>query len=250
MKNISAVIITYNEEKNIEACLKSLLWVSEVVIVDSYSSDKTCEIARSFPNVRIVQSEWLGYSKTKMVGVKTATCDWILWVDADEVISKNMQDEINELQEVDQIASYSFPRRTYLLKKWIRYGGWYPGYCERLFNRKKANIADVDLHEYVEIKPGYLTKSLSGHIEHFSYKTLDSYFEKNIRYAKQASLKLKNKPKFFQIGQIFIHPIYNFIRNYFFKLGFLDGVFGFIVAVGASYYSFMKWTYACFETKK
>jgi len=248
VENISAVIITHNEAKHIRRCLESLTWLPEVFVIDSGSTDSTRDIARCFANVKIVPTHWQGYAKTKMLGVEKAQHEWILWVDADEVISEQMRTEIQNLPaESTNIAAYAFPRRTYFLGKWIRHGGWYPDYCTRLFHRQRAKIADIEVHEFVETKAEYSTKKLSNAIEHFSFPTVDSYFDKNRRYAWQSSLRLVKKPRVVRLVQMFFHPPFTFVRSYFFRLGFLDGIRGFVVAMGSCFFSFMKWSYAYFE---
>jgi len=156
MSRLSVVILTHNEEKNIEECLHSVEWADEIVLVDTHSQDRTVEIARKWTQ-KIYEKKWEGFGPLKNFGIEKATGDWILSLDADERVSDELKMEIQKVVFQDQnnsIQAYSFPRLAYFLGRPIRTGGWYPGYVLRLFRRGKATFNHSLVHESLEVKGG------------------------------------------------------------------------------------------------
>lgn len=227
---LSVIIITKNEEANIADCLKSISQIaSEIIIVDSKSMDKTIAIAKKFTN-KIITGKFQNFKEKRELGLKNATCDWILFLDADERISSELAQEINEkITAKDGADGYYIPFRNFFLGKWLRYGGWYPEYHLRLARRKKASIENP-IHEtlYVDGKVEYL----QNHIIHIGDKSLSHRVQKTNRYttmqAEQRSQE--KKPFMLLILMLCLMPILRFIKIFFFKKGFLDGMHGFIRA--------------------
>ena len=240
---ISSIIIAKNEEYNIKNCIESQLeCIDEIIVfVDSKSSDKTKEIAESYAKVNCRVAQWEGYAKTKQNAVDIATNDWIFWIDADETITPELSAEIVKFKkENNNEVVFDVARRAYFLGRWIKHSGWYPGRVERLFNRKYVKFSENNVHEYL-VHSGNVGH-LKNDINHFTDPSISHYFEKFNRYTTLASIDLKEKKKSFKLTDIILRPIFIFVKMYIFKLGFLDGVQGFILAVFSSAYVFTKYS--------
>jgi (heptosyl)LPS beta-1,4-glucosyltransferase len=240
---LSSIIIAKNEENNISRCLQSLIdCVDEIiVIVDTGSTDKTLEIVKSFPLVKYFELKWKGYSKTKQEAVSLTSNDWILWIDADEVLTGELQKELVEFKNIiPGCNAYSIKRKAYFLGRWIKHSGWYPGRVTRLFNKNFVSFSDNDVHEHLIIigEKGELKNDL----EHYTDPTIHHYFEKFNRYTSLASEEMKSKNKRVSLSDLTIRPVSLFIKMYLFKAGFLDGIQGFILAVFSSAYVFTKYS--------
>lgn len=238
--NFTAVIITKNEEKNIERCLRSLSSASEIVVVDSGSTDSTLEIISRFPKVKLVQAPWIGYSENKRMGIREASFDFILWMDADEALSPELEEEIGRLDPTAHHA-YDVPRKTFFLGDWIRHCGWYPGRVIRLFNKNFCDLNDNILHEGVVVKSGGSVGHLRSDLLHYSYTSLYQYFDKMNRYGKYGAEELARKGKKASFWQILLKPPVTFFRFYILRAGFLDGVNGFIISSGSAYSNFIRY---------
>jgi glycosyltransferase involved in cell wall biosynthesis len=239
---LSAIIIAKNEEENIGRCLESLVGCIDdiVVVVDDKSTDRTLEIVKSFENVSYFISEWKGYSATKQFAVEKTKYDWILWIDADEALTEELKFELLKFKESEpEYSVYSLARRAYFLGKWIKHSGWYPGRVERLFNKHKAKFSDSEVHEHLiyEGKAGELKNDL----EHYTDPDIHHYFEKFNRYTTLAAKELQAKNKNATLNDLLLRPIFLFGKMYFIRLGFLDGLHGFVLAVFSSTYVFVKY---------
>jgi len=237
--SISAIIITYNEEKNIRDCLESLKWTDEIIVVDAKSGDKTAQIAEE-SGARVFSVEWQGYAKQKNYAQGMATCDWILSLDADERLTPELTKEIQEKLANSSFSGYEIARKAYFLGKWMRYGGWYPGYVLRLFRRDKGRFIEKEVHEYVEIK-GKIGR-LKSPLIHYTDDTLEDYFNKFCRYTTLAADELYKKGKRAHLSDILLRPIFIFLKMYIIRMGFLDGFHGLILAILSSFYVFTKYT--------
>jgi glycosyltransferase involved in cell wall biosynthesis len=242
MINISSIIIAKNEEENIRRCIESQLgFVDEIIIlVDNESTDHTFEIASSYPKVKSSLVKWKGYSDTKREALSLTSNDWILWIDADEAITNKLKEEIIKLKNTNPPhTAYSMPRKANFLGKWILHSGWYPARVVRLFDKRNVRFNSQNVHESLEIKgeTGHLTYDL----EHYTDPSVFHYFIKFNNYTSLSAKDLKEKGRRFHFGDLLIRPIVIFIKMYFFKLGFLDGVQGFILAVFSSAYVFTKY---------
>lgn len=241
---ISSILIAKNEERNIKACIESQLNCIDdiVVIVDSKSEDKTLDIVKSFGNrVNYEVCDWLGFAKTKIYAVSKTKHEWVFWIDADEVIRSELAEEINSLKYkyLDESA-FSVARRAYFLGRWIKHSGWYPARVLRLFNKNKAKFVEREVHEHLEVdgKIG----NLKNDLDHFTDPDIHHYLEKFNRYTTLAAQELKEKNKSISIFGLFFRPFFMFIKMYFLKLGFLDGIQGFILSCFSSAYVFTKYS--------
>lgn len=239
MPKISAIVITYNEKKNIKRCLSSIDWVDEIVVVDSESTDDTKKIASEFTQ-RTFDIKWEGFGKAKAFAKKKATHQWILSVDADEEITQDLKDEIQKItKSEDSLDGYYIPRKSNFLGKWIKHGGWYPDYVLRLFRKDKAKFSHSMVHEKVcvEGKAGYLKNDLL----HYTDPNFDHYLEKLNRYTSLGVEELFKKGKKAKLFDVTFRPLAVFFKMYFVKKGFLDGVSGFILAVSSAFHVFSKY---------
>ena len=239
---ISSVIIAKDEERNISRCIQSQLECIDeiIVLVDEYSKDSTLDIVKSFPTIKYEVVAWWGYSKTKQYGVSKSANDWIMWIDADEVLTSELSIELREFKKSEpKFDSYSFPRKANFLGRWILHSGWYPGRVTRLFNKNKISFSDNEVHEHL-ITNGRVGE-FKNEIEHYTDPNIKHYFEKFNEYTTLAAEELDRKGKAFKISDLIIRPIAIFIKMYIIKGGFLDGIQGFILAVFSSAYVFTKY---------
>lgn len=241
MKNLlSIVIITKNEEDNIQDCLESVKWANEIILVDAQSTDRTVEIAKRYTQ-RVYVREWNGYANAKNFGTQHATCEWIFYIDADERITDELREEIqNKISDSkSEFVGYMVARRTYFLDKWIKHCGWYPNYVTRLVKKGFGQFNELNVHERLIIngKVGKLTKDLI----HYTDKNLFQYFEKFNNYTTLAANDLVVMNKNFTIKNLLLNPIFTFIKMYFLRLGFLDGIHGLILCTLSSLYVFTKY---------
>lgn len=228
MKKLSVVIITKNEEKNIRRCLESVKWADEIIVVDSQSEDKTIEIVQEY-NAKVYSPEWRGYGPAKQEGVKHATHDWIFSIDADEEVSKPLESEIKSILSQEDLADgYLMPRKTNFMGRWINHSNWYPDHILRLFDKTKGGFNSNRVHEAVEIagSKNYLQNDLL----HYSNPNLDEYLRKFNIYTRMGAEDLLAKNKKAGLFGICIKPLAAFIKHYFLKRGFLDGLEGFLIS--------------------
>jgi len=236
--NISAVIITLNEEANIEDCLASVSWAREIVVVDARSTDRTREIALRFtPEVH--ERDWEGYSEAKGFAMSKASSEWVLSLDADERVTPELRREIESLTAGPGVDGYMVPIKPLFLGRWIKHSGWYPGYKLRLFRKDRAAMTNKKLHEGIRVE-GEVGKLLNP-LLHYAYPTVRSYFEKFSRYTDLAAGELHEQGKRAGAFDIITRPVFSFLKMYLFKLGFLDGLEGFVLCVFSSFYVFVKY---------
>lgn len=236
---ISLTVITKNEEHNIERCLRSAPFVSEIVVVDSDSTDRTQEKARSL-GAEVYNENWRGFGPQRRLAVAKCNYDWILTLDADEALSPELSKEIQDrFTDLEPQVGYQFPRISFHLGRWIRHGGWYPDYQLRLFNRKHSQWDEAVIHEKV-IAPR--TQKFQHPIRHWVFQDLFHQVQTNNRYSTLQAEDLHKKGKGFSFWKLIFKPKSKFFETYVFKLGFLDGRAGFIIAVGAAYSVFLKWS--------
>lgn len=238
---ISAVIITKNEERNIGRCLASLEGVAdEVIVVDTFSEDKTIEICEQY-GARVIGKEWLGYSATKNFANEQASHEYILSLDADEALSESLRDSILEVKP-KMNGVYSFNRLAFYCGKPIKHAGWYPDRKIRLFPQGGASWEGAYVHEELVPKAGLTETWLSGDLLHYTYYTVGEHRERARRYASLASEKLRSKGKGTLILKGVFSPAWRFIQMYFIRLGLLDGWRGFrISAITAREVSWKYW---------
>ncbi len=222
---VSAVVITLNAASQIEACLQSLAFADEIVVVDSGSTDRTVEIVRGC-GARVVQQGWLGYGPQKRLSVEHAANDWVVCVDADERVSPELRSSIDKALSRPEIRAYEMARCNRFMGRWLRHGEGYPDWNLRLFDRRSAHWSEDPVHEKVlaETEIG----RLDGDLLHESAETLHAYLEKQNRYTSlQAEALYRNgaRPSLFKLV---FSPLVRFLKFYFLRLGFLDGVPGLV----------------------
>ena len=223
---ITAVIITLNEEDKINDCLSSVRFCDEVIIVDSGSNDRTEEIAREHNATFLFQS-WLGYGPQKQFAVEQASNNWVLCLDADEVISPELYHSIVETDfESADYAGYKMPRRNHFMGRALLYGEGYPDMSLRIFNIKHGSWSEDEVHECVEVTGSIGT--LKGDILHYSEESITTYLSKQNRYTELQARALFRRKKFTTPIRCVASPLARFIKYYFLRLGFLDGLPGFV----------------------
>lgn len=230
MTKISAVVITFNEERNIARCIESIIHVcDEIIVIDSFSKDKTKQICSDYP-VKFIEQEWNGYSKTKNYGNSLAKYEYILSIDADEALSKNLQEEILLLKKKSLNGAYAINRITNYCGQWIRHSGWFPDWKIRLFPKEFSKWNDAIVHEELLYNMNLTEIKCSGLLEHYSYYSYQQHQEKADKYSILTAKKYFERKK----RSLTISPILSafsrFISMFIFKLGFLDGYNGFMIA--------------------
>jgi glycosyltransferase involved in cell wall biosynthesis len=239
-KPLSLVVITRDEEDHIERCIKSVPFASDVVVLDSFSQDKTVERAKAL-GARVFQEKFLGFGPQKNRAVELANHDWVLCLDADEALSPEAQTAVSDLfaSGAPSQDAYQFSRLSYHLGRWIHHGGWFPDWQLRLFNRKKATWDQARIHEKVNVS-GEIGR-IKEPIQHWVFDNLSDQIQTNNRYSSLGAETLKMKGRHFWVVSLFVKPTSKFLETYIWKRGFLDGLPGFIIAVGAAYSVFLKY---------
>lgn len=242
MTPVSAVIITFNEAKNIGRCLAALQpVVDEIVVVDSYSTDETPEICKKY-DVRFLQREWAGYAATKNWANAQATHAYVLSVDADEVVDDELAHDIMTQRKVGLTAAFAVNRMTNYCGHWVRYCGWYPDRKVRLFPKDRARWEGDFVHENLVLDPGLPTEILEGHLLHYSYHTLQDHRDRAERYAGLHARKMLAEGRRGSLTKALLSALWKFITVYFFKLGVLDGDAGWNIARYSAHAVFLKYT--------
>jgi glycosyltransferase involved in cell wall biosynthesis len=240
MATLTVITLTLNEERNIRECLESARWADELIVVDSGSTDRTVEIARSFTsNVHAVK--WQGYGATRNFAHDRASGDWILWLDADERVTPELAEEIRGiLQDAHQaVNGYAIARRAYFLGRWIRHSGWYPGRVVRLFRRGKGRYSETRVHEQLHIEGGVVPTRHD--LLHLTDPDLVHYLSKFNTYTSLAAEDMATAGRTFRLRDLLLRPPFQFVKMYMLRGGFQDGIQGFILAVLSSAYVFAKY---------
>jgi len=228
---LSVVIITKNEEVFIAGAIKSAMFANEVLVVDSGSTDKTCDIAKKL-GARVVFHEWLGYGNQKNLAIDKAKNDYVFVLDADERITPDLMKEL--LGNLDKLSLkvFAVPRLNRFFGKYIRYCGLYPDSSIRLFDRRYSRFNDVPVHESVQTK--FPVAKLKNHMIHLAFESIREFRSKQIRYA-YLSCRTNN------IIKAIISPFWVFFKIFFLKIGFMEGWRGFIIAIIYAEYTFRKY---------
>lgn len=241
MIQLSAVIITFNEEKNIERCLKSLLPVAdEIVVLDSFSTDATEEICKRY-GVKFFKQKFAGYVEQKNDVLKFASFHYRLSLDADEALSDELTQSILELKKNWKDDAYSFNRLTNYCGQWIRHCGWYPDRKVRLFTADAGSWKGEDIHEKFELNPGKTKSHVNGDLLHYSYYTVAEHEKQLIKYANIAASAMYRQRISSSPFKIFYKSKFKFFRDYIIKLGILDGKNGFIISKNQSHGVYLKY---------
>lgn len=238
---LTVAIITLNEEKNLGRTLDSVkTFADEIVIVDSGSTDRTEEIAKSY-GAKFYSQKWLGYGPQRNKSIDLSTSEWILNIDADEEISEDLARKIKEIKENKKIenAVYKINFMSVCFGKKIKYGGWSNTYRIRLFKKAAGKFNENSVHE--EFITNLTVGKINKYIYHHSYSDLEDYFTKFNKYTTLGAVEYYKKNKKARLISITLSPLYKFIRMYIFRLGFLDGLEGFLLAITSSLYTMVKY---------
>jgi len=241
---LSVVIITFNEERNIERCLKSVQNVAdEIVVVDSSSTDQTAILCKKY-NARFLQRAFDGYGNQKQFATEQASFDHVLSLDADEALSKELEEAILEEKRKWSHPCYSFNRRNFYCNKAIRYCGWYPDKQVRLFDRREIYWNDKKVHESIDLANNNAVFHLNGDLLHYTCSSIAEHQVKERKYAKINAEILIGKGRSISTMTPFIKGLFRFFRTYFLKLGILDGYYGLVISFTLAKSSFLKYEWA------
>jgi glycosyltransferase involved in cell wall biosynthesis len=245
MTKISACIISYNEEKKIEDCLKSLDGVAdEIIVVDSLSTDKTLEIAAKHTD-KITQQAFLGHVKQKNLAVSKAQYDWVLNLDCDERLSPRLKHAILEIKDkLDQYDAYKMARKTFYVYRWLNHC-WYPDVKIRLFNKHKARWSGISIHEKVTVD-GDRVHMLRGDILHYSFDSISAHIQTLDKFTETAAGEIIEIGNKVTLLTPFSHAFWTFIRMYILQLGFFDGFAGLVASMLSFVHVFVKYSKVIF----
>jgi glycosyltransferase involved in cell wall biosynthesis len=239
---ISATIVTLNEERNIARAIESLRCADEVLVVDSGSTDRTCEVAAKL-GARVVYEPWRGYAAQKNFAAQLASHEWILSLDADEAVTEELEAEILLLkQEGPRCDGYSMPRLAQYLGRWIGHSGWYPDRKLRLYRKNKAEWTGAFVHESVRLSGS--AGELQGSLLHFTCDSLSAHLRTLDRYTTLAADEIAAGGTPVPMLRLVFDPPWTFFRTYVLRRGFKDGLQGFVIAWMAALYTFMKYAKA------
>lgn len=239
MQKLSVTVITFNEEVNIRAALDSVHWADEVVVVDSFSTDRTAEICLEYtPHVH--RRPWQGYVRQKNLAADLASNDWIFNLDADERVTPELRLELQGLlRHGPPCAGYYVARRNYFLGRWIRQAGWYPDYILRLYHKGKGRYGDREVHETVDVRGR--VETLRHPLEHYTYRSVEEYLCRMDRYSTLAARELEKKGKPPRWYDCILRPFWTFWKMYGFRGGYREGKYGFVLSGLYAFYAFAKY---------
>ncbi|MBJ7449002.1 MAG: glycosyltransferase family 2 protein [Parachlamydiales bacterium] len=235
---ISVTILTKNSQRHLKAVLDSLRSFDEIIVLDNGSDDQTLDIAQQYPNVRIHKTPFIGFGPLHNQASNLAKHDWILSIDSDEILSEGLLHEIQSLN-LNADAIYSFPRHTYYRGKLIRGCGWYPDRIVRIYNRKKTQFSNDQVHERI-LKDGLLEIRLKEPIIHYSYTTISDFLSKMQSYSELFAKNYRGKKKSSPLIAL-THSAGAFFKSYFLKRGIWDGYAGFLISFYQAHTAFYKY---------
>lgn len=241
---VSAFIVSFNEAENIVDCVESVSFCDEILVIDSFSTDNTVELATQC-GAKVVQHPWEGYRGQKAFGLSLASHEWVINLDADERISPKLREEILEILQQDgegkrEVADgYYLNRVVFFLGRWWRSGGWYPEYRLRFFRKSKAVWGGAEPHEKVEVSGR--TERLVGEVEHYTYKDIEDQISRLQKFAKISADDAFSKGKRFSLASLLGNPLLRFFKFFIVKRGYREGTAGFVVGVLEGYYTFLKY---------
>lgn len=239
MIDLSVIVITKNEGHNIEACLRSVSFCDDIIVIDAESKDDTVAISRKFTKKVFVQP-WNGFAEAKRFAVQQTIHQWVLWLDADERVMPMLVDEIHRtIMSEPTEAAFSVSRRAYFMGRWIKHSGWYPGRVARVFHKDRASFNTASVHEGLAMN-GELGR-LKNDLLHYTDPNCYHYFTKFNRYTTLAVEELEKKRKIYKLTDIIFRPLWQFVRMYILRRGFLDGIQGLLLALFSTAYVFTKY---------
>lgn len=244
MPSLSVIIITKNEAADIGACIESVAWADEIIVVDSGSTDDTVAISRALGAQVHVVHDWPGFGVQKNRALDLATREWVLSLDADERVTPELRREMEAaMQGAAAAPAYDIPRSSSYCGRFMRHSGWYPDYVTRLFRRGQARFSDDLVHErlIVEGKP----ERLKGELLHYAFDGLEEVLRKVDQYSTAGAQRMHARGRQASLAGAVLRGGWSFVRTYFLRLGFLDGREGFMLAVSnaeGTYYRYAKLT--------
>lgn len=242
MIKLSVLIITYNEEANIDRCLDSVQDIAdEIVIIDSNSEDNTVDICLQ-KGARVVQIPFENFVKQRNNANAAAVYDYILTIDADEVLSPELITSIKVLKESWQYDVYEINRLNNYCGQWIKHCGWYPEWRPRLFDRRKVQWAGLLVHEKLELNSSATKSRLNGHLLHYSYNSVSEHIQRINRYSDLTAQEAFIQKKKSNLFKIWFNPKLRFFRDYLIKGGFRDGYYGYTICKTSALTTFLKYT--------
>ncbi len=238
---LSVSIITLNEESNLERTLEAISDIAEeIVIIDSDSEDRTCEIAHNF-GAKVYNKKWMGFADQKNAAIAECRNEWILTIDADEVVNSELKEAIRNAVNNPTADAYYINRKTNYIGKTLNYA-WQPDWNLRLAKRSANPVWHGGaIHESLQINGS--TAKLPGHIIHYSYSGIKHHFQKTIKYAKISAQVYFDNKRQFRLSNLLVNPLYAFIRLYFIRKGCLDGTRGFIAGISSAFGTFLKYAF-------
>jgi (heptosyl)LPS beta-1,4-glucosyltransferase len=239
MPSISAVLIVKNEAKKLPDCLRSLAWADEIIVLDSGSTDDTLDVAKKFSAKVFVDTDWKGFGVQRERAAGFATCDWIFMIDADERVTPELQKSI--LTAVQTPALWSVNRLCWCFGRFIKHSGMHPDWVPRLYPRNQAMYDATRVHERLVNNQKLPEKKLSGHLLHYLYDSIRHQQHKAAHYAEEWALQRVQAGRKTSLTSAVLHALACFIRMYIFRLGFLDGKQGFLLALLLSQSTFVKY---------
>lgn len=242
MPQLSVVIITYNEEKNIGRCIDSVRAIADdIVVVDSFSTDKTEEICKA-KGARFIQHSFAGHIEQKNWAITQSQFPHVLSLDADEALDEQLQQSILNIKNNWQKEGYYMNRLTNYCGKWIHHCGWYPDKKLRLWDSRKGQWGGVNPHDKYELFQGDKNAGyLKGDILHYSYYSIDGHIQQTEKFSSIAAKALYNDGKHVSLLKVYLSPVVKFIQAYFFQLGILDGYYGFVVCKISARATYLKY---------
>lgn len=248
--DLSITIICKNEAQNLPRLLRSLDFASEIILVDDHSTDESIDIATSF-GAKVFQRTFDGFGQQKNFAASKTSHEWILSLDCDEEVTQELKESISMiLKNADHHHLYSVDRKTFFLGQFIRFGGWYPDQVARFYRKSMAKFSEPKVHEVLTSHESQSPRVLDGSLNHYSFATISSQVERNMKYAKLGAKQYIEDHGRPSLIAVFFRPFWKFIECLFLKAGILDGVAGIIIALNASYSMFMKYTFAYFDFSK
>ena len=241
MEKLSVVIISFNEENNIGRCIDSVKDVAdEVIVLDSYSTDRTVAVSESRGAI-VRHQAFLGYIEQNNLAVSMASNEYILNLDADEALHPVLADSIRKAKENFTSKAYKMNRCTNYCGKYIRHGSWYPDTKLRLYDRKIAEWGGLNPHNRLVLREEVEVAHLKGDILHYSYNSISEHVAQNNRFSTISAESLYSRGKKPSLFKILVNPIWAFVLSYLLRAGFLDGIYGFVIAIQIAHLTFLKY---------
>ena len=239
---ISVVIITYNEQQNIARCLDSVLAIAnDIVVVDSFSEDKTAQICQSYPQVRFVQHVFEGHIEQKNYAITQAKYPHILSLDADECLSEQLIQSIQQVKQQFTATGYYLNRLNNYCGTWIRHGDWYPDRKLRLWDSRCGKWGGSNPHDKFELQANSSSAQLKGNLLHYSFSSIAQHIEQINKFSGIAAKQLHQKGKQATCYHLLVKPWFKFFKSYILRLGFLDGYYGYVVCRNSAHALFLRY---------